>query len=131
MMGEYYTYDVSYRIPRADLDYISVVFESYVYSGGAHGLEQLFSYNYDVKNDAVIPLANLATKPGYETAVINKINEMNSEFSDMFGGPENLDELQYQFYMTPSEFVMYLNPYEYAPYAAGIREFSMSYSLIR
>lgn len=131
MMGEYYTYEVSYRIPRADLNYISVLYASYDYVGGAHGYEQLFSFNYDVKNNSIISLTDLATKPGYEQRVVNRINEMNSEYTYYFGGPENLDELQYQFYLTPSSFVMYLNPYEYAPYAAGIREFSMPYSYIR
>ncbi|WP_018394624.1 S-layer homology domain-containing protein [Bacillus sp. 37MA] len=130
-LGEYYSYGVSYKVPRADLSFISVVFDSYQYTGGAHGYEQLFSYNYDVKNDSFISLDDLATKANYEQAVINRINAMNASYYPYFGGPESLDELQYQFYMTPSGFVMYLNPYEYAPYAAGIREFQMPYSMIR
>ena len=76
-------------------------------------------------------LHDLATKSGYEDKIIQRINSMNSEFYPQFGGPKNLDELQNQFYMTPTNFVMFLNPYEYAPYAAGIREFSMPYSWIR
>ncbi|MGG3450573.1 S-layer homology domain-containing protein [Domibacillus aminovorans] len=129
--GEYYSYGVSYKVPRADLSFISVVFDSYQYTGGAHGYEQLFSYNYDVKSDSFISLDDLATKANYEQAVINRINAMNASYYPYFGGPESLDELQYQFYMTPAGFVMYLNPYEYAPYAAGIREFQMPYSMIR
>ena len=84
-----------------------------------------------LKMDSSSHLADLATKPGYENEVINQINEMNGENYSYAGGPENLNDLQYQFYMTPSVFVMYLNPYEYAAYPAGIREFSMPYSLIR
>lgn len=131
LMGDYYAFDATYSVPRADLNYISVLFSSYSYTGGAHGYEQLFSYNYDVKNASLISLGDLATKPNWEQNVVNKINEMNAEFYPYFGGPSNLDELQGQFYMTPSSFVMFLNPYEYAPYAAGIREFSMPYSMIR
>ena len=131
IMGEYYMFDTAYKITRSDLNFISVLFESYAYTGGAHGYEQLFSYNYDVKNERFISLHDLATKSGYEDKIIQRINSMNSEFYPHFGGPKNLDELQYKFYMTPTNFVMYLNPYEYAPYAAGIREFSMPYSWIR
>lgn len=130
-MGEYYDFVVDYSVPRADLSYISVLFESYQYTGGAHGYEMLFSGNYDVKNESFINLDDLALKSNYEWSVINRINQMNRENYMSFGGPESLDELQYQFYMTPSGFVMFLNPYEYAPYAAGIREFLMPYSMIR
>lgn len=130
-MGEYYDFVVDYSVPRADLSYISVLFESYQYTGGAHGYEMLFSGNYDVKNESFISLDDLALKSNYEWSVINRINQMNRENYMSFGGPESLDELQYQFYMTPSGFVMFLNPYEYAPYAAGIREFLMPYSMIR
>lgn len=130
-MGEYYDFVVDYSVPRADLGYISVLFESYQYTGGAHGYEMLFSGNYDVKNESFISLDDLALKSNYEWSVINRINQMNRENYRSFGGPESLDELQYQFYMTPSGFVMFLNPYEYAPYAAGIREFLMPYSMIR
>lgn len=130
-LGEYYGYEISYRVPRLDLNYISVLYESYIYSGGAHGYEQLFSFNYDVKKQSLISLDDLATKPGYESRVINHINERNREFAFPGEQVESLSELQYQFYMTPSSFVMFLNPYEYAPYAAGIREFSMPYSYIR
>ena len=131
MMGEFYTFDTSYKITRSDLNFISVLFEGYTYTGGAHGIAHLFSYNYDVKNERIISLHDLATKSGYEDKIIQRINSMNSEFYPQFGGPKNLDELQNQFYMTPTNFVMFLNPYEYAPYAAGIREFSMPYSWIR
>lgn len=130
-MGEYYDFVVDYSVPRADLSYISVLFESYQYTGGAHGYEMLFSGNYDVKNESFISLDDLALKSNFEWSVINRINQMNRENYMSFGGPESLDELQYQFYMTPSGFVMFLNPYEYAPYAAGIREFLMPYSMIR
>ena len=129
--GEYYSYGASYKVTRADLRFISVVFDSYEYTGGAHGYGQLFSYNYDVSSNRFISLDDLATKANYERADINRINAVNAAYYPYFGGPESLDELQYQFYMIPAGFVMYLNPYEYAPYAAGIREFQMPYSMIR
>ena len=84
-----------------------------------------------LKMEAFNSLHDLATKSGYEDKIIQHINTTNSEFYPQFGGPKNLDELQNQFYMTPTNFVMFLNPYEYAPYAAGIREISMPYSWIR
>ena len=130
-MGEHYVYEVDYTVPRADLRYISVLFNSYEYTGGAHGYQMLFAENYDVNNESFMRLDDLALKSNYESSVLHRINQLNREYYPVFDGPESLDELQYHFYMTSSGFVMFLNPYEYAPYAAGIREFPMPYSVIR
>lgn len=134
-LGEYYSYDVSYKVARADVNFISVVFESYEYTGGAHGYEQLFSYNYDVKNDMLISLDELATKYSYEWSVIDRINAqayaLHHRGYISWDGLESLDEHQYQFYMTANGFTVYFNPYEYGPYADSIREFTLPYSLIR
>ncbi|MFK2827143.1 S-layer homology domain-containing protein [Bacillus sp. B190/17] len=133
--GEYYKYNVSYKVPRADVNYISVVFEGYTYAGGAHGYEYLFSYNYDVKNDYFMSLNDLARKSNYEWVVIDRINEQGYGLTKRglisWEGLESLDEHQNQFYMTNTGFVMYFNPYEYDPYADSIREFTLPYSLIR
>ena len=134
--GDRYFYEISYKVARSDLSYISVVFEQYEYAGGAHGYEQLFSYNYDVKNDYFMELDDLALKSNYKRAVIDRINAQarNLERQGRIGswdGLYSLDEHQYQFYMKPDGFVMYFNPYEYGSYADSIREFTLPYSLIR
>ncbi len=131
VMGQYYAYEVTYSLPRIDFDYISVLFYNYSNSGGAHPNQMQFSFNYDVKNAAFMSLHELATKPGYESILINKLNEMNHIHYEYAGGPESLDEIQFNFYLTPSNFVVYLNPYEYGAYAAGIRNYAMPFSLIR
>lgn len=130
-MGQYYAYETTYSLPRMDFDYISVLFYNYVNSGGAHPNQMQYSFNYDVQNAAFISLHELATKPGYESAIINKLNEMNHIHYEYAGGPKSLDEIQFNFYLTPSNFVVYLNPYEFGAYAAGIRDYAMPYSLIR
>ncbi|MBB6445149.1 S-layer homology domain-containing protein [Bacillus benzoevorans] len=131
LMGQYYLYEVTYSLPRVDFDYISVVFDNYTYTGGAHPNQMRYSFNYDVKNAVFISLHELATKPGYESTIINKLNEMNHEHYEYAGGPASLDEIQFNFYLTRSNFVVYLNPYEFGAYAAGLREYAMPFSLIR
>lgn len=134
-LGKYYQYTVSYKVTRADASYTSVVFESYQYTGGAHGYEQLFSYNYDVKKEDFMSLDDLAQKQGYKRAVIDRINAQAYALAKKgrisWEGLESLNEHQQQFYMTNTGFVMYFNPYEYGPYSDGIREFALPYSLIR
>ncbi|KAB7706539.1 DUF3298 domain-containing protein [Bacillus aerolatus] len=131
-MGKYYEYDVSYKVARADVNYVSVVFEDFQYTGGAHGYGQLFSDNYDVKNDHFMSLDDLALKSNYKRAVIDRINAQAYALRNIsWDGLESLDDHQYQFYMTNTGFVMYFNPYEYGSYAEGIREFTLPYSLIR
>ncbi|MEK4027952.1 S-layer homology domain-containing protein [Pseudobacillus sp. FSL P4-0506] len=134
-LGKYYEYVVSYKVARADANYTSVVFESYEYTGGAHGYEQLFSYNYDVKNSRFISLDHLAEKSNYERAVIDRINAqayaLHNQGRIYWEGLDSLAEHKKQFYMTTAGFVVYFNPYEYGPYSNGIREFTLPYSLIR
>lgn len=130
-MGQYYAYEVTYSLPRIDFDYISVLFDNYFNAAGPHPNQIQFSFNYDVKNAAFMSLHELATKPGYESILINKLNEMNHYHYEYAGGPESLDDIQFNFYLTPSHFVVYLNPYEYGAYAAGIRNYAMPYSLIQ
>ncbi|WP_309088929.1 S-layer homology domain-containing protein [Domibacillus sp.] len=135
-LGEYYEFVVDYTVPRADLHYISVLFESYQYTGGAHGYEQLFADNYDVKSDSFISLDDLATQYYYEDNVIDRINAQayamqNRGQLTFWDGLYSLDEHQYQFYMKLGGFVMFFNPYEYGPYSDSIRQFTMPYSLIR
>ncbi len=135
-LGEYYEFVVDYTVPRADGNYISVLFESYQYTGGAHGYEQLFADNYDVKSNSFISLDDLATKYYYEENVIDRINTQayamqNRGQIGFWDGLYSLDEHQYQFYMKPNGFVMFFNPYEYGPYSDSIRQFTMPYSLIR
>ncbi|MEM1502957.1 S-layer homology domain-containing protein [Domibacillus sp. 8LH] len=135
-LGEYYEFVVDYTVPRADLNYISVLFESFEYTGGAHGYEQLFADNYEVKSDSFISLDDLATQYYYEDNVIDRINAQayamqNRGQIGSWDGLYSLDEHKYQFYMKQNGFVMFFNPYEYGPYSDSIRQFTMPYSLIR
>lgn len=130
-MGKHYKYEVNYDISRADMRFISVRFASYEYTGGAHGYEQLFADNYDVAKSSFIMLDDLALKSNYERQVVDYINNAIIRDHLLSEKLNSLRDVQNQFYMTPSEFVVFLNPYHYGPYAAGIREFSMPYSMIR
>lgn len=133
--GHLYTYEASYRVARADRSYISIVFDHYYYTGGAHGYTSLSSQNYDVRNAFFMLLGDLATKADYERKVIDRINTQGAYLQKQGRGDwshlYSLGGYQRQFYMTNDGFVVYFNPYQQGSYAAGIWEFKLPYSLIR
>ncbi len=51
----YYSFDIKYY----DKDFISILFYSYEFTGGAHGITVLYSYNYDFYQRKIITLDDM------------------------------------------------------------------------
>lgn len=124
---------VVYRQTYASACVLSLYFDQYEYTGGAHGntvrysqvwnlqrcgricLEELFCCGVNYKNYIFQQVkAQIEKNPGiyfdnYETLLVNTFN------------PES-------FYCTPYGIVIYYQQYDIAPYASGIREFLIPYS---
>lgn len=106
------------------------------YEGGAHGINQLITFNFDIATGKLITLADVFA-PGYETQLkncllkalksktgLNSINELKDEgylySMDMFAS-EN-------FILNDETTTFVYNPYEIAPYALGSIELVITYS---
>lgn len=129
--GGSYGYIIDYTIPRMDKEYVSVLFEEYSFADGAPGYPQLFSYNHDMNTRTLLSVHDLALRPGYEKAVLERLNRPSGYRYSYRGNVSSLDEVAYQFYLKPDQFIMYLHPSQYVPYAKDTLEFSMPYSMIR
>ncbi|WP_426349798.1 DUF3298 and DUF4163 domain-containing protein [Alloiococcus sp. CFN-8] len=114
-------------------DYLSLTITYYQYTGGAHGISQVISHNYDLVSGNRLELKDIF-KEGYNyQEVINKfIKEAIAQkpeeyFPDAFQG---ITENQ-NFYIGREGITIYFQNYEIAPYAAGNPEFLIPYSIIR
>jgi Protein of unknown function (DUF3298). len=124
-------YDVTYN----QNDILSLYFDDYVYSGGAHGNTVRHSDTWNIKSGCRISLfQNVEDPDALRTQIINVIKEQIAEqmkgeanwyfdeypqFVTEYFNPES-------FYLMPDGVVFYYQQYEIAPYSSGIPEFKMS-----
>ena len=116
---------------------LSLSFERYEYTGGAHGNTVRRSDSWDLRNGNRITLAQLFPESmDYRTYLIKAIQ---AEIAEEIAGGENPYFENYEenvannfhendFYLTPEGLVIYFQLYEIAPYSSGIREFTIPYS---
>jgi hypothetical protein len=76
VMGGKFSYFSDYKIVQSNTDYISVLLIYGGFDGGAHGYENIFSYNYDVKNKKTIELKDLFNN---DTSYLNKLSTSSRE----------------------------------------------------
>ena len=129
-------YDVKtvYDVRYLDKDVLSLTVDKYQYTGGAHGMTFRTAYNYDLCTGKELGYQDIFKDyPDYKKVIVDRITEAilkNPEdyFSDAVDTVEKFTDDQ-PFYITDEGIVVYYGLYEIAPYAAGIREFLIPYSL--
>ena len=116
---------------------LSLYFDRYEYTGGAHGNTTRRSDTWNLQSGERIALAQLFPESmDYRTYLIKTIVKQIAD--EIAGGQnpyfENYEENvtnffnENNFYLTPNGLVIYFQQYEIAPYASGIREFTIPYS---
>lgn len=134
MCETYFDYAVKYN--RDGL--LSIVFQDYQYSGGAHGGTLQTGLTFDLATGKMLKLNDLTnTSSGYRAyinasirqSIDNRIASGNltefpdAKFSDIGDDPA--------FFLSNTGIVFYFQQYEYFPYAAGIQEFTIPYSELK
>lgn len=137
-------------------EYISILMKFSGYNGGAHGYEDVISYNFDVKNKKELTLSNLfKNDPDY----LNKISQMSRKilvdrFTESFGGDfesvkekelyikETIEPMVYEgtnpinpdnfvnFTFTKDKLIIHFGQYQVGPYVAGLQDVEMPLSLL-
>jgi hypothetical protein len=99
-----------------------VVFENH-YEGyecrAAHGMTGKGYVNYDIENEKILSLADLM-KPSYEKQLVKLVRKAVKETDIPLMVELNEVEIPEQFSITPKGVQFTYNPYEIAPYAAGV-----------
>lgn len=111
---------------------VSVYFDRYEYTGGAHGTTLRQSQNWQLQCCGLLSLSRIVRcPPDCKTHLLSAITAQIAAEPDVYF--ENAAELAAQtfnpnqFYCTPDGLVLYYQQYDIAPYSSGIREFLIPY----
>lgn len=112
---------------------ISVYFDRYEYTGGAHGNTIRTSETWNLRSYGLIELPQLVRcLPDYKSYVLAMVKAQIAKEPDIYF--ENYEELicenfnENSFYCTRRGIVLYYQQYDIAPYSSGIREFLIPYT---
>lgn len=130
----YVDYIVSYNQDCA----LSLYFDQYEYTGGAHGNTLRYSDTWDMQRSRRISLSDLFRETSdYKEYIIQNINSQ-IENEIMSGSAAYFDHYDVlvrnnfkdnNFYLTPEGVEIYYQQYDIAPYSSGIPTFLIPYSL--
>ncbi len=133
LTAPYHTYVIVSRFNEYYVteDILSFYVDYYTYTGGAHGMTDRVAYNFDLNTGEELALSDLFAPDINYSAMINErvqaAIDLNPEtyFEGEFGF-KSISEDQ-RFYLANGNLIVYFLQYEIAPYAAGIRTFSVPF----
>lgn len=115
-------------------NYVSFYNLSFNYSGGAHGLIGMTSYNFSTTTGEELALEDVFTedfKDFAENYIISELDKRNKEEKFLENYKDCVKEKlenNYDWYLTRNSFVLAFNPYEIASFAQGFIEVKIPYS---
>jgi hypothetical protein len=116
---------------------LSLYFDQYEYTGGAHGLTVRYSDTWNLQKSKRMDLNEIFPhKSDYREYVIDTINQQIAEEIATGNNPyfENYSQLVNEnfkannFYLTEEGVVIYFQQYDIAPYSTGLPEFLIPYA---
>lgn len=117
-------FNITYNIDNL----LSLYYDTYLFTGGAHGNTIRSSQNWDLSNCCQIPLyAFWSNNPYFLIDVFKSINMQISEHPEYFF--DNYCELVLEtfnpdnYYLTDSCLTVFFQQYDIAPYSSGIQTF--------
>lgn len=117
----------NYQVKFNQNDILSVVFQDYQYTGGAHGLTVQSAYTINLKTGRQYGLSNLfRDNAGYISLISREIkSQMAEKEITALLNPFNSIKEDQDFYVSGKGIVIYFQQYELLPYAFGIPEFTI------
>lgn len=122
----------AYEVTNLENDVLSLYYDHYTYSGGAHGNTVRNSQTWNIEDGSRLGLYRFTGQPlrSY-TEILENIRtqiekQMEADESMYFDDYPTLIVEYFNpgsFYLTPDGIVIYYQQYEVAPYASGIPEF--------
>lgn len=112
---------------------ISLYFDQYEYTGGAHGNTIRYSQTWNLQKARRIELNKLfGCSINYKEYILKQVEEqIQKDPSIYFEDYEKLIVETFNadsFYCTPQGIIIYYQQYDIAPYSSGIREFLIPYT---
>ncbi|WP_438432614.1 PdaC/SigV domain-containing protein [Gorillibacterium sp. sgz500922] len=108
---------------------LSLYLESYLYTGGAHGMPARQPYTFDLSTGNTLTLKQAIGGNANYKQIINKVVKEKFSHADYLLAPfESISDDQ-PYFLQNNAVVVYFEPYQYTPYAAGFPEFPIPLSL--
>ncbi len=110
---------------------LSIKFNYYQYTGGAHGNPYSLSYNIDLSSGKDLKLSNFLEQQDMTLIEVEELIKAEIKknpdiyFQDDYGF-QSLDGEQC-YYLEDGKLVVYFQPYAIAPYSTGMTEFRIEY----
>ena len=132
-----YDFDIGYTVTYNDGCFVSLYFDQYEFTGGAHGSTRRTSQTWDFETGRQLGLGSFYPDyPDYIRDIQSWIEyeiagRLKSEPSTYFEDYPELLRSTFQagnFYLTPQGIVVYYQQYDIAPYSTGITEFLLPFS---
>lgn len=124
-----YEVDADYQVTYNKENLISIPIKTYDFTGGAHGMSHIKSYNYDLLSGRELKLKDMfKCDVNYKKVVDSFIKKEIEEKQDIyFNGEEGFKGIndKQEFYIDDDGIVIYFQLYEIAPYYVGIPKFKM------
>lgn len=134
-------YKTEAELSRGDVGVISLSYDVFTYSGGAHGYVSRTSVSYDAKTGDKLSLESITDEPellnqlvyGYILNISAGEKYKNAEGESIFFNPdltESISEIiaSENWYFSNEGLVFFANPYEIAPYGCGRVDFTVPYA---
>lgn len=127
----YSEYNVAYNSDNL----ISIPILTYEFTGGAHGMSVLKSFNYNLKNGQELKLSDIFKEQvDYKKVINSYIKKEIEKNKDLYfsgeDGFKGIDDNQ-GFYLEGDKLVIYFQLYEIAPYYVGIPKFEIPLNEIK
>lgn len=122
-----------YKVTYNKDNILSIPLTMYEFTGGAHGLTNIKSFNYDLSNGKEILLKDMFKEGVDYKSVLNKyIKEQIDKTEDKniyFTGDMGFNGISdnQSFYIDDNGIVVYFSLYDIAPYSSGIPMFTISW----
>lgn len=131
-----YTHTSDISVQRNDGKYLSLTEFVYENMMGAHGMYVELGHVYDVQNGKKLELTDLINdKQELATFLKKWVSDHNDEYGTFDYANDTIDayvkeEYDLEFYLT-SELIVVFQPYDIAPYAAGLIEIKVDDDLLK
>lgn len=116
---------------------LSLYFDRYEFTGGAHGNTVRFSDTWGLQGGRRLPVSAFIARPVYfKTYLIDKVIEQMQQNIESgqatYFEPHESNAIETfhagNYYLTPKGLVVYYQQYDIAPYSSGIQTFLIPYS---
>ncbi|MFX3622878.1 MAG: DUF3298 and DUF4163 domain-containing protein [Ectobacillus sp.] len=129
-----YIANVDHKVTYNKKPLLSLYINYYQYTGGAHGMYDWRANTFDIETGKELTLADLFQKNSdYTNKIQQEIIRQIAQNKESFF-PDAIEQVKkgdsFRFFLEPEHLTVYFPLYEIAPYASGIPQFRIPYTLL-